>query len=523
MHIVNCEHPVKIYNKYINEWMYVRCGKCDVCRNSRAKRWVDRLEVERSCFPYTMFFFLSYDNEHLPKYKLSYDPRTGEKFLSDSAYTFDSHFDDYCIPFNELKFEEQSDMDYLEARLKHRLGLPHGSVRDLQLFLKRFNKYCHDNITHTYRNFRYFIVCEYGPTTFRPHYHGLMFIRNQKVADRYQEILSECWRLGRPDYELVESSASSYVAQYLNCVTHLPSFYTHPKLRSFFLCSRKPPIGSLLQSEEEILEIFHDGITDRVCKASPKATKLSVVPLLPSLKDRLFPKLQRFSSLSHPLRVALYGLIDAAKGEYYQDFEGWRKYLMERCFPSHPVNDDWFDFSSFVHTADSYQYSDVARYICNISDDFREDRPLRELFRISNRVLFQAECFGVSLDYYVTRIENFYNNLELSKLKMQYETQESLLCDGKSVLDDLVHMYPIYRDNVSESLSLDLNICDVPDYQSLVAQHKEIMRNNTKVKRKKAYEENRLKYEDNELYNIQKRFYYAKKRYEDAETLPEER
>ena len=159
MHICNCEHPIKIFNKYINEFMYVRCGKCNVCRNSRAKRWVDRLNQERSCHPFTMFFYLDYDNEHLPIYDLSYNPQTGEKFLSDSAYTFnDALFNEYCIPFDELRFDDDADKDYFNARLNHPLRIPHGSVRDLQLFFKRFNKFCHDEVTKTYRNFRYFVV-----------------------------------------------------------------------------------------------------------------------------------------------------------------------------------------------------------------------------------------------------------------------------------------------------------------------------------------------------------------------------
>lgn len=500
--------------------MYVKCGKCNTCRNTRAKRWVDRLNQERLCHPFTMFIYLDYDNDHIPMYDLSYDPVSGDSFLSDSAYAFqDDQFDDNCIPLKELKFDDDYDRDYFRDRLNHSLRIPHGSVRDLQLFLKRFNKYCHDKITQTYRNFRYFIVQEYGPTSHRPHYHGLMFIDNQAIADRFREILSHSWRLGHSDFQFVESTAASYVAQYLNCDSHLPSFYAHPKLRPFFICSRKPPIGSLLQSDEEVLEIFHSASPERVCRASASSNSLSVVPLLPSLKDRLFPKCPRFSSLDHTLRVALYGLVDAGKGAFYQDFKGWFEYLRERCFPSQPLNGDWFDFSSFVHTPAVFQYSEVAKYLCCISDNFTEDRPLRELYRISNRVCFQAEIFRVSLDEYVTKIEEFYQNIELLKLKNMYNAQIELLQDGKSCVDDLVHMYPLYKENVSQSLSLDLNICDVPDYQKMCRVHAEIAKHNTKTSKKNAYFENRLSKTDPKLYLTIKKFYYGKKRYEDAETL----
>ena len=519
MHICNCEHPVKIFNKYINEWMYVKCGKCNVCRNSRAKRWVDRLNQERMCHPFTMFIYLDYRNDTLPKFDLSYNPSTGERFLSDDRYTFnDALFDEFCIPFDELKFDDDADLEYFNSRLAHPLKIPHGSVRDVQLFLKHFNKYCHDKITKTYRNFRYFIVQEYGPTTHRPHYHGLMFIDNQKVADRFREVLSDSWRLGHADYQSVESTAASYVAQYLNCDSHLPSFYAHPKIRPFFLCSRKPPIGSLLQSTEEIQEIFHSASPERVCRTSSSSTALSVVSLLPSLKDRLFPKLQRFGALSRPLRVALYGLVDAAEGKYYQDFDGWKEYLKERCFPKEPLDGDWFNFSSFVSSISRYRHSDVARYLCVISDNFKKDRPLRELFRISNRVCFQSAVFGVSLYKYVCQIEKFYDNVEKYKLRIQYNTQIQLLSDKRNSVDDLVHMYPIYRDNVSKSLSLDLNISDVPDFQRMKALHKEIAFHNTKTSKKNAYFEGKLSKTDPELFNLMKNF-YGKKCNENAETL----
>lgn len=520
MHLVNCEHPIKVFNKYINEWMYVPCRKCNTCRNSRAKRWVDRLEQERSCHPFTMFIYLDYDNEHLPKYGLSHDPFTGETFLSDSAYTFDDDlYNATCIPFDELKFDDSFDHDYFSERINHPLGIPHGSVRDLQLFFKRFNKYCFDNVTKTYRNFRYFVCQEYGPTTHRPHYHGLFFVDNQAVADRFCEILSHSWQLGHSDYQLVESSASSYVAQYLNCDTHLPSFFKHPKLRPFFLCSRKPPIGSLLQSESEVLEIFHSASPQRVVRSGKAEDCLSLAPLLPSLKDRLFPKLPRYGALSHSLRTQLYGLVDVAQGRYYQDYDGWFAYLKERCFPSEPVNGDWFDFSSFVGSPAKYLHSEINRYLCVISDNFNEDRPLRELFRVSNRVLFQCAIFGVSLDEYVSKIEEFYNNVEFLKLKSMYNAQIEILNDGRSCTDDLVFMYPLYAENVSESLSLNLRISDTPDYKKMCAFHAEIAEHNTKTSKKNAYFENNLSKTDFKLYNTIKKFYNGKKRYEDAETL----
>lgn len=521
MRICNCEHPVKIFNPYTNEVMFVRCGKCDTCRNSRAKRWVDRLEQERSCHPFTFFVYLDYNDEHLPRYECAYNALEKENYLFDSQHGFeDKHFYEYVIPYHELEFTDKADVDYFNSRIQHPLSIPHGSVRDIQLFLKRLNKKFHDKVSKTYRNFRYFIVQEYGPTSHRPHYHGLVFVDSQEVADSFGRLFCESWcdssgkPIGHADYDFVESTASSYVAQYLNCDTHLPSFYAHSKLRPFFLCSRQPPIGSLLQSETEVLEIFHRGSVDRVLSSTAKGLSLSVVSLLPSLKDRLFPKLPRFSSISHALRVALYRLADAENARYFQDFEEWKEFLLDRIYPK------FLDLNNeFVRSKDFYIHNDLNRYICEISDDFEHDRPLREVFRISKRVLYQSAIFGVSLEYYVSRIELFYDNLEKYKLKQMYDSQIKLLDDGVTVVDDLVHMYPKYCEDINNSLSLGLDIRDVPDYKKMCSLHKEIANKNTKVSRKNAYFEGRLKNSDPLLYNTIKKFYYAKKRNEDVETL----
>lgn len=525
MHICDCEHPVKIFNPYSKEVMYVRCGKCDMCRNSRAKRWVDRLEQERACHPFTFFVYLDYNDAHLPKYVSCFDALKNERYLVDS--TLVGNFENFneadyeanCIPYAELHFEDKFDIDYFNARISHPLSIPHGSVRDLQLFLKRLNKNIHDKVSKTYRNFRYFIVQEYGPTSHRPHYHGLFFVDNQKVADSFGKIFCESWHdkrglpIGHADYDFVESSAASYVAQYLNCVTHLPSFYAHSKIRPFFLCSRQPPIGSLLQSQEEVLEIFNNGAVERILQTSTKKSSVSLVPLLPSFKDRLFPKCPRFNEVSHSLRIKIYGLADVEDSKYFSDFEGFKEYFLDKCFP-------WFyKGGDFCRSLDWYNDTELNRYLCDITDNFEHDRPLREIFRISKRVLYQSTIFGVSLDYYVSRIELFFNNLAQYHLKDFYESQERLLHDGVTCNDDLVHMYPLNRDMWCDSLSLDLNICDVPDYQKQVLLHKEISKNNTKVSKKNAYFEGKLSKSDPLLYNIIKKFYYGKKRYEDAETL----
>ena len=45
------------------------------------------------------------------------------------------------------------------------------------------------------RTFRYFVTSEYGPGTFRPHYHGLLFFNHERIGKAVEEVyLRECWK-----------------------------------------------------------------------------------------------------------------------------------------------------------------------------------------------------------------------------------------------------------------------------------------------------------------------------------------
>ena len=92
----------------------VPCGKCLACLSNRRSDWVIRLQEEAKSSLYSVFFTLTYDDDHIP-------------------------------------------VDGV-------------SKRDIQLFMKRFRKELSPILV------RYFISSEYGPQTLRPHYHGVLFL-----------------------------------------------------------------------------------------------------------------------------------------------------------------------------------------------------------------------------------------------------------------------------------------------------------------------------------------------------------
>lgn len=127
-HVVPSLSPDRGQNcyKYVTKYDVIPCGQCLGCRYDRAKEWADRLMMELSYHDSAYFATLTYDDNHVPT---SYygDASTGEAKMA------------------------------LSLR-----------KRDLQLFFKRLRKKYGDGI-------RYYAVGEYGSTTYRPHYHAIIF------------------------------------------------------------------------------------------------------------------------------------------------------------------------------------------------------------------------------------------------------------------------------------------------------------------------------------------------------------
>jgi hypothetical protein len=99
------------------------------------------------------------------------------------------------------------------------------NYRDYQLFAKRFRKYLFTKIG-LYEKISSYVVSEYSPRTFRPHFHILFFFDSDKVAENIRQAVFQSWKLGRVDTQLARDSAGSYVSGYLNSLVSLPSIFT---------------------------------------------------------------------------------------------------------------------------------------------------------------------------------------------------------------------------------------------------------------------------------------------------------
>lgn len=174
-----CISPIKLTNGAV-----VPCGRCGQCHANRRNEWTFRLQQEVK--------------------------------VSDTAWFVTFTYDDSCLPVN---------IDPVDGAT-----VPTLDKSDLQKFLKKLRSRQGDN------KIRYFMVGEYGPDTFRPHYHGIIFNMTDQVIKKINEI----WGLGFVTVGQVNDARIHYLSGYF--ITKSLEF-PEGMQRQFNMMSLKPAIG----------------------------------------------------------------------------------------------------------------------------------------------------------------------------------------------------------------------------------------------------------------------------------------
>lgn len=171
---MRCLNPIPICvgkDQYGKVYIRVPCGRCINCKSSKRSAWSTRMQLEQQFAHLTCFATLTYDDEHLP---MQYDDKFGFLAVLDKEH--------------------------------------------IQKFLKRFRKAIEPI------KLRYYVAGEYGETTFRPHYHFILFFRDESdgelVAKEFGNLMNKffnAWPYGSiNDFQVAQSSgASMYAAKYV--------------------------------------------------------------------------------------------------------------------------------------------------------------------------------------------------------------------------------------------------------------------------------------------------------------------
>lgn len=409
MGLVSCLHPHVIRNKYTGELVSVPCGKCNICLNRARALWVSRLREESTCHTYTMFLTLTYDDAHLPKVDLS----------TLSPESFSDTF-------------EQSYNDSLDFISYHNNCIPVVSIKDIQNFFKRLRS----KIVYNHgknKNIRYFCCSEYGPTTFRPHYHLLLWFDAPELVSTIKKYIYESWKSYNPHKTIssffkrnkcvfVYGKAEQYVAGYVNMYSHLPAVLREKLFRPWHCQSSNPPIGSI-RVFKRFMEELQFGNVDKVTLHRCSSSQQVVLPLWRGLENRFFPRCQGFSMLSSRDRVALYKLGSLFGKEYADDFNSFEKRLLS----------EWYSFSPIMFLLRKV-------FTFDSKNDYKRWREsIKRAFAISRRVRELRSVFELSVEEYVSRIETYYSRKNYLALVNQLEFEFSLANSNDS---SLIKFYP---------------------------------------------------------------------------------
>ena len=171
--------------------------------------------------------------------------------------------------------------------------LKYVNYRDYQLFAKRFRKYLFTKIG-SYEKISSYVVSEYSPRTFRPHFHILFFFDSDEVAKNIRQAVFQSWKLGRVDTQLARDAAGSYVSGYLNSVVSLPNVFTDVSFtknksrfsKLFGYESFRKTIETPEQAVERLSERIRFTRNGKSCEFSPPLSYIS----------RLLPRFVPYSS-----------------------------------------------------------------------------------------------------------------------------------------------------------------------------------------------------------------------------------
>lgn len=309
-----CQHSRYVFNKYINRSVFVPCGKCPECLQSKANKRAQKIRNHnQDSHSLCVFVTLTYSNDFVPYVNiddvkdLSPDFQKVKEipvyrdaklvrsfgFLTTQRSTYE------VCRFNSLQFRPFCTNVPSLNRKKHSCGIILWS--DVQNFIKRLRINLLRKLNYD-KTISYFAVGEYGSHTFRPHFHLLLFFP-EVTLEAVRPIIATSWPFGdmsRQNKRIQEAiDASSYVASYVNKSANLPKILESAIIRQKHSHSlhfggniQCFSLTSLLQKIERrdlsySREVLKDGVP---C--------LATLPIPKYIINRYFPKFKGFGSFT---------------------------------------------------------------------------------------------------------------------------------------------------------------------------------------------------------------------------------
>lgn len=257
-----CNNPVPVVGRH--GVTLVGCHSCIQCRVAAQEHLCKLLEVEASKHKYIEFITVTYDDMHLPYIDTSYlypfgyalripnrvikkyNRRTKEFYYVEDKISKSFQLTDFgTIDTAQMLRDYYSRIDkyYNRFPLRSR-GIRNNSVipilwyDDIRKYIARLRKWFFKEYGET---FRYYIVCEYGTQSFRPHYHILLFHDSPKARADFRDVrvlsnstpdnprevsrklaVAQIWVYGDTTTKVTDGTMQEYVSKYLTQYSDFP-------------------------------------------------------------------------------------------------------------------------------------------------------------------------------------------------------------------------------------------------------------------------------------------------------------
>lgn len=325
-----CLHPVTIVNAH-GEYHRVPCGKCPACLNQRGHMLDQLCEIESSHALATFFVTLTYSDEFLPtahlartvvdnynrvqelavvneserlcEYYASEDPVCDQIITMWDRADHSVDMDKLLLPFESGAFGDTLKKDTFGYLCKP----------DVIKFLKRLRYYITSKVNDKrHAKVRYFLCGEYGPKTFRPHYHCILYVYSSTAKELLPFAVRKSWKFGRVDCQVSGArGCTSYVSRYVNSYTCLPLIHQQAPFRCFSLHSQLFGAETYGKNCKTLADLTYERARDT---GNIIHGKLVTNVLSGSLQAALFPKCFGFSvsdARSNLLRYQLWNYLSS--------------------------------------------------------------------------------------------------------------------------------------------------------------------------------------------------------------------
>lgn len=431
---IGCLNPRRIVDRSGHKRM-VACGYCEACSNRKSAMSTLKVQLEDKGSKYCKFITLTYSNDYVPLTRFDKPDIFGYTSLLKKDYN-----EDFNQPFERIDYTD-SEISLLEAKANLHGFIPVLCKKDAQLFFKRFRRQIDrfyakqrllphsEYISKEDFKIRYYLVGEYGPVHFRPHYHILIWCESRILHSAMESLVSKAWPYGRIDCQTPVDDVATYVASYVNGNCNLPRILKSREIKPFCLHSFHLGEKVLKIQREEVYELQPAEFVRRSLVLGKKSRTFN---LWSSLTSFYFPRCRAYAECTESERLFRYTI--------YESASQWAGTTSPARIVKKIVDFFCIDYLFNPVTTSCRQYK-ILKYFdhffdliehplrpTRLSKEQRFNRFVRRVYLdiSKSKHFIQFCCDSNPMKYLpvLRKIDNFYKDIELSRLNNFLSIQE---------------------------------------------------------------------------------------------------